>query len=170
VSAADPRDVAEILRARAAALARRDESEVQGTSAPLACFSIGGHAIAVPVAQVTRASALHHLTEIPGGPTYLVGVTSVDGHLVSLLDLAAFLGLPRRGLGDVVAVLVVTAGAREIGLCAEQLHGIEDVPERTITFLPGQAGPLGRVVQGAARELLVLDVEQLFDDPRLSAG
>jgi chemotaxis signal transduction protein len=164
------RDVAEILRARAAALARRDESVEEGATASLASFSIGGHSIAVPVAQVTRASALRHLTEIPGGPPYLVGVTAVDGHLVSLLDLAAFLALPRRGLHDVVAVMVVTAGAREIGLCAEQLHGIEDVQERAITVLPGQAGPLGRVVKGAARELLVLDVEQLFDDPRLSAA
>jgi purine-binding chemotaxis protein CheW len=164
----DARDVADILRERAEALAHRDESAVQGATASLASFSIGGHSIAVPVAHVTRASALRHLTEIPGGPPYLMGVTSVDGHLVSLLDLAAFLGLPKRGLHDVVAVLVVVAGAREIGLAADQLHGIEDLPERAITVLPGQSGPLGRVVMGVARELLVLDVEQLFDDPRLS--
>lgn len=160
------RDVAAILRSRAEALAIREESTHTATE-ELATFAIGGHPIGVPMSRVTHAAALRHLTEIPGGPGYLVGITAVEGHLVSLLDLAQFLDLRRHGVGDVTGSLVVAWGGREIGLAAEQLHGIEDVPERCISNLPGAAGPLNRIARLDDREIMLLDVEILFDDPRL---
>ena len=164
------RDVASILRARAQALAVRDQSELERSTEELATFSIGGHVIGVPMEHVARASALKHLTEIPGGPGYLVGLTAVEGHLVSLLDLAAFLELTRQGVGDVTGALVVSWKGRELGLAAEQLHGIEDVPKHTIAPLPGGVGPLGRIARrSSGRDLLLLDVETLIDDARLGA-
>jgi purine-binding chemotaxis protein CheW len=167
MKAALARDVGAILRERARILALRDASELAATTEELATFGIGGHLIGVPMVRVTRAAALKHLTEIPGGPPFLVGVTAVEGQLVSLLDLAVLLGLSRRGVGDITGSLVVSWGAREIGLAAEQLFGIEDVPVRDIAPLPGATGPLTRVARLPERELLLLDVETLFDDPRL---
>jgi purine-binding chemotaxis protein CheW len=158
---------AEILQRRARALAVRDEGERATAVETLATFAIGGHHLAVPVAQMVRASPLRHLSEIPGGPPYLLGITAVDGHLVTLLDLAALYQLPRHGVGDVTGVVVVASGAREIGLGAEQLSGIEDVPLRALGPLPGAAGALTRVAHLPPRELLVLDVPLLFDDARL---
>jgi chemotaxis signal transduction protein len=164
------RDAASILRARAQALAVRDQSELERSTEELATFSIGGHAIGVPMEHVAHASALKHLTEIPGGPGYLVGLTAVEGHLVSLLDLAAFLELARQGVGDVTGALVVSWKGRELGLAAEQLHGIEDVPKHTIASLPGGVGPLARIARRTSGgDLLLLDVETLIDDPRLGA-
>jgi chemotaxis signal transduction protein len=162
--------VQSILRDRARTLALRDETELGTATEALAAFTIGGHHIATPMAQVTRAATLRHLTEIPGGPPYLVGVTAVDGHVVSLLDLTVFLDLARHGVGDITGLLVVAVGTREIGLAAEQLLGVEDVPRRAISPLPGAAGPLSRVARTVARDLLVLDVERLLDDPRLGTG
>jgi purine-binding chemotaxis protein CheW len=160
-------DVDAVLRERARLLALRDEGDLASTTEELATFAIGGHHIGVPMARVTRAAALKHLTEIPGGPPYLVGVTAVEGHLVSLLDLASLYGLERRGVGDVTGSLVVAHGPREIGLAAEQLFGIEDVPQKTIAPLPGAVGPLTRIARLPDRQVLLLDVELLFDDPRL---
>jgi purine-binding chemotaxis protein CheW len=164
------RDVVRILRERARALAQRDEVEHLAETEPLATFTVGGHPIGVPVAHVGRASALRSLTEIPGAPEWLVGISSVEGHLVSLLDLVRLLALPRRGVGDLTALVVVAARGREIGLLAEQLHGIEDVPARAIAPLPGATGPLTRIARTGARELLVLDVPLLFADARLSGS
>ena len=46
-----------------------------------------------PVGCVTDADS--------GGPPYLLGICALAGHLVSVLDVAAFLGLRQRGLNDV---------------------------------------------------------------------
>jgi chemotaxis signal transduction protein len=161
------RSVEAILRERARALAVPEEEDGSADTEELAMFGIGGHILGVPMAQVTRAAALRHLTEIPGGPPFLVGVTAIDGHLVSLLDLPQFLGLARRGIGDITASLVVSSGAREIGLAAEELLGIEDVPVRSIAALPGAVGPLLRVARLPQREVLLLDLDILISDSRL---
>jgi purine-binding chemotaxis protein CheW len=163
------RDPDEVLRERAATLARREATEDSIATVELTTFSVGGHLFALPSAQVLRAAPLRHVTDIPGGPSYLNGVTAVDGHLVSLLDLATFLKLGRRGVGDVTACLVVAHGASEIGLSAEQLFGIEDVRIQSIAPLPDPNGPLKQVARLPGRDLLILDVESLFDDPRLGA-
>jgi chemotaxis signal transduction protein len=162
-----PRDVDAILRRRAEALARREELDTALRCEELATFAVGGCTIAVPMERVARAAPLRHLTEIPGGPPYLVGITAVEGHLVSLLDLASFIDLGRSGVSDVTASLVVSSGGREIGLAADQLFGIEDVPVRAIAQLERPIGPLTRIATHRGREILILDVEALFDDPRL---
>jgi purine-binding chemotaxis protein CheW len=165
------RDISAILQQRARALAEPEVEEADDAEA-FATFTVGGHAIGVPLLHVLRASDLRHLTEIPEGPPWLVGVTAIEGHLVSLLDLARFLGLPRAGVADVRGSLVVAAGKREIGLVAEQLLGIADLPPSSVMALPGADGPLRRVARAqgpGGGDLLLLDVEALFDDPRLGA-
>src|SRR5688572_1737842 len=109
------REVTEILRARARALAARDDDERAQPTESLASFALGGRAIAVPVIHVARAVSPSQMTPIPLGPAWLVGLTAVQGHLVSLLVLVRFLEVPRRGMRDLSSVLVATAGARELG-------------------------------------------------------
>jgi purine-binding chemotaxis protein CheW len=162
------RDVEGILKARARTLALlvRDESSL--ATEELATFSTGGHQIGVPMAYVVHAAPLEHRTEIPGGPRWLLGLTTVEGHLVSLLDLAALLGLGGSGVGDVSTNLVVESGGRKIGLAAEQLFGIEDLPRSAIAPLASADGLLPRIATLAARQLLLLDVPALFADARLA--
>jgi purine-binding chemotaxis protein CheW len=175
-----PKELERILAARALAPgpapdanARAHDEQTRPTVA-LASFHISGKLIAVPLTSVTRAAALRHLTDVPGGPSWVVGLIAVDGHLLSLLHLGLFLGLPDHGVRDLRGILVVASGGREIGLAAEQLLGIEDVPEAQIEAQLGAASALNRIArvpQGArVRELLVLDVDELFNDPRLGRG
>lgn len=161
------RDVEAILRKRAEVLARRHDSEDRATE-EMAAFSITGMAIAVPLAQVTHAAPLMHVTDIPGAPPWLVGLTAVDGTLVSLLHLPLFYGFDRLGVSDITATLVVAAGGREIGLATDQLLGIEDVPLDSIVTMPVAMGAITRVARDArGRDLLLLDVHLLFSDGRL---
>jgi purine-binding chemotaxis protein CheW len=161
------RDVDGILQARARKLALRAEDESALATEELATFAVGGYQVGVPTISVVHAAPLEHLTEIPGGPSWLVGLTTVEGHLVSLLDLAALLGFARSGVGDVTTNLVVGWGGRQIGLAAEHLFGIEDVPRHAIAPLPSADGLLTRIANLSGRQLLLLDVPALFGDPRL---
>src|SRR5438874_1770521 len=84
------RAVVSILRARASALAQRQDGVAESAAVvPFAAFVIGGHGFGIPLQRVLRAAELRHLTEIPGGPGYLLGIAAIEGRLVSLLDLAA---------------------------------------------------------------------------------
>jgi chemotaxis signal transduction protein len=164
------RDANLILRERAVRLALAEgESEVSATE-PYVAFMVSGHCFGVPLKSVLYAGRLRHLTPLPGGAPYLLGITVLAGHLVSVLDIAGFLSLRQQGLGDVTCCLVVQAGERELGLCAEQLIGIEDVPVSRIMSIAASSSTL--VLSRAAFldrfRLLILDLDRLIADPRLS--
>ena len=161
-----------ILRGRAERLARAEgESEVAAIE-PLVAWNASGHTFGVRLEHVVYAGRLRHLTPLPGGSPYLLGITMLAGHLVSVLDVAAFLELRQQGLGDVTCCLVVQSGGREIGLAAEQLIGIEDVPTQRIAALgTGGAPAASSIITRAAFldrfRILLIDLERLIGDPRL---
>jgi chemotaxis signal transduction protein len=164
----DVADLDRILRARARLLAVAADDSAEQEVETFASFTIAGRNLVVPIAQAIRAGEIRQLTEIPSAPSYLVGLVAFEGRLVSLLHLGSFLGLEGRGVRDLTAALVVGVGGREIGLAAEQLLGIEDVPLSAITQLPVAVGAVTRVCrQKSGRELLVVDVATLLEDPRL---
>jgi chemotaxis signal transduction protein len=163
------RDPIQVLAARARALAVRDLGDNAHLTEELATFTVDNQYLGIPMARVSRVAVLHHMTEIPGGPPWLIGMIAVEGHLVSLLDVTAFLGLGRRGARDITSALLVTWQGREIGIAAEQLLGIEDVPLADIGVL-ADSGPFNRVARLGKRDLLLLDVVALFGDPRLARG
>ena len=168
------RDLLWILRERAAKLATLQAAVDEQVTEALVGFEIGGHRFAVPVQHVVYGGRLRHLTAIPSGPAYLLGVTALSGHLVSIVDLPELLGLRQRGLGDVTAGLVVALGARKLGLGAEQLLGIFEVPTARLSAYRHAGSITPRVVlagtKSGEKNTLVLDIPELFADARLGGA
>lgn len=161
-------EISRLLAERAVQLARRELDDDKAAVLPHVAFQAAGQPFAVPLRYVVHASRLRHLTPIPGGPPYLLGICALAGHLVSVLDVAAFLGLRQRGLSDVACCLVVSVQGRELGLCAEQLLGIEDIPAAKVApFLSGSAA-ISQVAMMEKLQLLILDLPQLLSDARLT--
>lgn len=157
-----------LLHERAAQLSRRARSEEESALLPHVAFQSAGEQFAVPLRYVVHASRLRHLTPIPGGPSYLLGICALAGHLVSVLDVAAFLELRHRGLQDVACCLVVSVDGRELGLCAERLLGIEDLPATSILPWASVHGAVGQIATLETQRFLILDLQKLLLDPRLS--
>ena len=161
-----------VLRECAERLARAEGEKVQSATEPFVAFLAGGHCFGVHLRSVVYAGRVRHLTPLPGGSSYLLGITVLAGHLVSMLDVAAFLELRQQGLSDVSCCLVVQANGRELGLAAEQLIGIEEVPADRIASL-GTGGKTAIIKQAAVlyrTRMLLIDLEQLIADERLSGG
>lgn len=161
-------EISRLLSERAAQLARRELDDNQATLLPHVAFQAAGQQFAVPLRYVVHASRLRHLTPIPGGPPYLLGICALAGHLVSVLDVAAFLDLRQRGLSDVACCLVVSLQGRELGLCAERLLGIEDIPAGQLAPWLSGSVMISHVATLPKLQLLILDLPQLLSDPRLT--
>jgi chemotaxis signal transduction protein len=162
------RDPLAVLRARAQKLALVESAARDVVQLPHVAFIVGGHGLAVPLADVVYAGRLRHLTSVPGAEPFVLGVTALSGHVVTVLDAAALLRLPRRGLCDIGACLVVRSGNRKLGLGADQLLGIEDIPSDCIKDFPSGGAEIPRVALLPERQLLLLALAPLFSDPRLS--
>ncbi len=160
-------DLLLILKDRARRLASTEENPQTAPTEPYVAFLASGQCFGVPLNHVIYAGRLRHLTPLPGGSPYLLGITVLAGHLVSVLDVAAFLNLRNKGLGDVTCCLVVQWEDREIGLSAEQLIGIEDVPIEKISPIGPSAGATRAALLGRLH-MLILDLDRLLGDARLS--
>ena len=58
-------------------------------------FRLGGEGYALEVMRVQEVLDMQSLTEVPGGPKFLLGVINLRGHVVPVYDLRMPFGLPQ---------------------------------------------------------------------------
>ena len=134
-------------------------------------FRLGKEGYALEVMRVQEVLDMQSLTEVPGGPRYLLGVINLRGHVVPVYDLRMPFGLPKDPKPvQVPSVLIVetTPGDSQVtGLVVDRVSDVlEFAPEEVQP--PPQLG-LGKAtpfVRGLIRHqdgfLLVLDVDRVF--------
>jgi purine-binding chemotaxis protein CheW len=105
-------------------------------------FRLGGEIVAVALRTAREFVRMDHVTAVPrAGPQFL-GVISLRGRIVPVVDLRPLLGLsPEATLGRGCHALVVQAGAADLAIAVEEILGLEsladgpdDEPLRTTRF------------------------------------
>ncbi|PHK93291.1 chemotaxis protein CheA [Pseudoroseomonas rhizosphaerae] len=156
------------LGGRVALESRRGEGATVRLSLPQAAalralllLRAGGEDLAVPVEAVAETLRLPAARILPlGGAAAFV----LRGRTVPLLDLGGLLGLPRaagRETGEAARVLV-TAGARPVGLAVEAFGRRLDAPLRPLEgLMAGMPGLLGTMLDAGGRVRMVLDLPGL---------
>ncbi|BAU91734.1 CheW protein [Methylorubrum populi] len=116
---------AALLDARAVALAARgaEQEKTVETVAYLVC-ACGRERYGLPLAAVAGVAPERPCTGLPGAPPALKGITAVAGAIVSVLDLAACLGLDRAGEEDGGHVVRLRAQEPPIALSVDRVIGI----------------------------------------------
>jgi len=134
-------------------------------------FRLGGEGYALEVMRVQEVLDMQDLTEVPGGPRFLLGVINLRGHVVPVYDLRMSFGLPKdtkQTRAPCVLIVESTLGNDQItGLLVDRVSDVlEFSPEELQP--PPQLG-LGKAttfVRGLIRHqdgfLLVLDVDRVF--------
>ena len=59
-------------------------------------FQLGGEGYALEVMRVQEVLDMQSLTEVPGGPKFLLGVINLRGHVVPVYDLRMPFGLTKE--------------------------------------------------------------------------
>jgi purine-binding chemotaxis protein CheW len=114
----------ELLRRRAAALARVPRREVSTSTVNAVLFKLGQEQYAIEAARVLEVAALRDLTPLPGAPPPLLGLTHWRGEVLTVLDLRAVLGVRTQGLTDLRRLIVVAGRRRAFGILADQAREI----------------------------------------------
>lgn len=133
-------------------------------------FDLAGATFALPLAHVREVDRLPPVTPLPHVPAWLLGAAALRGEIVSVVDLAAFLGLAEPRLVRGARLLVCRAGGMEAGLLVEQVRDIRELPAAALrpptAALPGRAARfLAGVHAGEGRLTLVLDIPRLLHAP-----
>ena len=135
-------------------------------------FRLGKEGYALEVMRVQEVLDMQSLTEVPGGPRFLLGVINLRGRVVPVYDLRMPFGLPkdtRPTQAPCVLIVESTSGSDSqiTGLLVDRVSDVLEFSPEEVQPPPqlglGKATPF---VRGLIRHqdgfLLVLDVDRVF--------
>ena len=158
----------EIFRLRAAALAKRTDAGHKERGTAHIRFVVHGATFGVELKQVRTITVPSWVTSVPGVPEHLSRVFQVNGRIVSLVDLGALLGLPKKSSDRQKAVLLEHKSSL-LGVLAHRILGIVSIDARELS--PSAATNRGgEFVSGITSDMtLVLDPARLLGELRFES-
>lgn len=160
----------QVLRERARALAatslaRSDEK----CRFDIIEFSIARENFGVSLRFVREVAPVRDYSPVPGAPPFVLGITSIRGRMVSLVDLGRFFELPSSGLTDRNKAIVIFSGAMEFALLADTIVGVRSLAEDETRPPPKTMNALAaRFLKGVTPDsLAILDAEHILHDRAL---
>jgi purine-binding chemotaxis protein CheW len=164
------RGPSEILKARARELARRPYQEQAGGDAlHLLEFRLAKERYAIEHAYVREVIVLKDLTPLPCTPDFILGIMSVRGQILPLLDVRKFFDLPETGITDLHLVMVVRSNDIELGILADDVAGVRSISLNSVQpSLPTLTGVRAQYLKGVTDEhVVILDVLKILNDPKI---
>ncbi|RJQ55970.1 MAG: hypothetical protein C4521_01220 [Actinobacteria bacterium] len=125
-------DEREVLRERALRLAKPQEVEEHGDLCKLLVLRLADEWYAVDVAQVREVLHGVEVTRVPCTPSYVLGIVSVRGEIVSVCDVKEALGLGLEPAAGNPPIVIVEIDDVVTGLAADDVAEIVEVPEASV--------------------------------------
>lgn len=166
-----------IWQQRAAELATPPPVEPAGETFDLLVFCLSGKRYGIKVTHVREIYPSKQITPVPRTPDFVVGIFSARGRLLSVIDLHAFLGLPKTTLSSTSKIIVVTSEERaasnssqiELGFLADEVEDVSTIFENDLT--PAVSGLIDSQVEftmGVTPDMLVvLNLQTFLKNKRL---
>lgn len=170
VLADDPLRAASILEERARLLARPIASHANAPDISVIVFSVHGERYAIELAFVRETVRSNGTTRVPGTPDWFVGVESLRGEMVAVVDLGRLLGVPSVARHDAPTWLIVIGEQEsEFALCCNEIAEVVALPLAQIVPPPTAATADGKGdIRGLTQDaIVVLDAAALLADARL---
>ncbi|MBS0581481.1 MAG: purine-binding chemotaxis protein CheW [Proteobacteria bacterium] len=86
-------------------------------------FRVGDHHLVSSLTEVNEVLSFPLVTRVPGARAWLLGVASVRGNLIPLIDLKGFLSGEETSLSDSSRVLLVRQSGGSVGLLVDEVVG-----------------------------------------------
>jgi purine-binding chemotaxis protein CheW len=163
-----PEQSRQIMDARARILARAPPApNLTGEQIEILAFSLAEARYGVETRHVREVARLTNITPIPGGADAVIGVTSVRGEILPVIDPRVVFGGKARGL---TARLVLCGEQRaEFCMLADHAHEVSTVPLAEIFKAPSSVSGSDRreCVRGLTADgLVIIDAAALLGDER----
>lgn len=173
----DQEQLTAILQRRAAELATPPELEPEGKTLDLLIFRLHEEQYGIQVSHVREIYPLRQVTPVPRTPDFVVGVFSARGRLLSVVDLHAFLGLPKIQIHKDSKIIVVTGEIKtdggynpiELGLLADEVEDVRTIFEHNLTpMLSSQIENQTEYTLGITSDMLIaLNLEAFLQNKHL---
>ena len=156
-----------ILHERSLALALEpDSAQSLDQSIEVVEFMLAHERYAVEFSYVREVYHLENLTPLPCTPAFVLGIVSLRGEIISVIDVRKFFDLPQTGLPDLNKVIVLESGNMVFGILADMILGVQRILLAEMQdSLPTLTGIREKYLRGiTAHCTVVLDAGKLLAD------
>lgn len=98
----------------------------------LLSFQLGAEEYAVMVDDVREVLKLRELTDVPNTPEYILGVTSLRGTMLTVIDLGRRLGLAPGVRDERTRIIVTSPDEEDVGLLVDRVTGVLKIMDEAI--------------------------------------
>ena len=128
-------------------------------------FVLGKEEYTVPVDQVQEVLTPREITPVPHTPDHILGVCSLRGTVLPIVDLHRRLGLGEALHDEKTRIIVIGLGADDsVGLAVDRVRGVVRILPTAIRPVPETIEHGAEYLQGIVRKderlLILLDVEK----------
>jgi len=143
----------------------------------LLLFGAGGRVYGCDVGAVREIIPFRRCTRLPGSPPYVCGLTNLRGTVVTVIDLAARLGVARAvearaaDARDGGSIIVAEHGTKVVGMAVDGVHDVQVMADDALEAAEGGAESVGDAAHGGVVSglgqlggdvVIVLDVQTIL--------
>jgi purine-binding chemotaxis protein CheW len=141
-----------------------DVVEPQIQELEMLSFRLAGEEYAVLVEDVKEVLKNRELTPVPNAPDHILGVTSLRGPILPVVDLCKRLGLPGGLRDEKSRILVLTVNDEDAGIVVDRVTGVVRIQSDSIRPVPETIERGAEYLKGIARRedklYILLDIEK----------
>jgi purine-binding chemotaxis protein CheW len=157
--------MADLVSKRGEPRAMRRSGDLGKRSEYLA-FLVAGEAYGVPIGVIAEILKPLPITEVPRTAPEVMGVMSVRGRLVTVIDLRRRFRLPESPIDRRTRVLLVESGEEQIGLLVDEVVQVHRLADREIEPANVLGGEQPAHIAGIGRPtgsmLILLDLKPIL--------
>lgn len=159
-----------VLKARARVLAKPHRRvEYKADSIEVMEFLLSGETYAVQTRDIKEVHYLKDVTKLPSAPKFIVGIISLRGQIIGVIDIRKFFELPQAQVDVFNKVIIVEKGDTVIGFTADEVTAVREVEQRSLhPSLASVVGNRAKFIRGITTDqVTILDVEKMLRDSDL---
>jgi purine-binding chemotaxis protein CheW len=132
-------------------------------------FSVADVEYALPVVAISQMESFTGATAVPGAQAFVLGIVTVRGRVVPVVDLRRRFGLADGALTADTRIIVTDLGGRFVALCVDRAREVIDLDPGKIQAAPGlvserSAGLVNGMHAVGKRLLLQLDLPKVLNE------
>ncbi len=132
-------------------------------------FAIADVEYALPVASVLQMESFTGATAVPGAPAYVLGIVTVRGRVLPVVDLRRRVGLPPSAPTPDTRIIVTELEGRVVALCVDRAREVIDLDAAARQPAPDlvnerSAGLVHGMHAVGKRLLLLLDLPRVLSE------
>jgi purine-binding chemotaxis protein CheW len=132
-------------------------------------FAVADVEYALPVAYVSQMESFAGATAVPGSPAHVLGIVSVRGRVIPVVDLRRRFGLPEVAPTADTRIIVTELDGRMVALCVDRAREVIELDPAQRQAAPGlvserSAGLVNGMHTAGKRLFLQLDLPQVLSE------